>query len=95
MKKSIKVEIADRQCQRYGEAIWSFELIESGAFDYGNGTAVKVEIEGQVNGDPFRGEKLFDTRYWRGIKSEEGFTEFCIETVRDFYGENATAVEEV
>lgn len=95
MKKAVKAKIEVKGTETRGEVIWTFELVKSGAFQYGNGTAVAAKIEGRVDGGNVKDSKYYDTRYYKGITSEEGFTEFCIETVKDFYGENAVSVEEV
>lgn len=60
------------------------ELGKSGAFDYGNGTAVGITIENLPDG--FENHIVLDTRYYAGIKND--FSGFCKEWIKDYWGEN-------
>lgn len=76
-----------------GEARWEFTLFSgSCAFQYGNQTCVGVNISSLVNGKSYTDHKSYDTRYLN-VTSEEAFEKFCLETVENWYGTNATEVK--
>lgn len=54
-------------------ATWSFELTESGAFSYGNGTCVIIRENGKVR-------EVVDTRYEKGILQD--FAAWCEDFTR-------------
>ena len=65
-----------------------FEIVESGAFNYGNHTATVVSIL-PANGDPEH-SITYDTRYFIG--STDDVAETIIE---DYYGKNLKSFEKI
>ena len=62
----------------------SFEVIESGAFHYGNGTATVFTIAED------RYEQVYDTRYWSST-----FPKLCERIIEDYFGSNCEKAEEI
>lgn len=97
-KKSVKIDIdyVDTHTKKpvSGVINWDFVLDdESGAFEYGNHTYTSVDINGEINGEKFHSDKLFDTRYYANITNEKVFEEFCLSTAENNYGANAKKIE--
>ena len=91
-KKEIRAVIDCKEFMASGEVIWTFELHDDcAAFQYGNQTCITAEARGQVAGEEVRERKLFDTRY---IETGDGwFEKFCLDIVKEMYGQNAKAIE--
>ena len=82
----IKVEFEDEANWDYNRT-FTFELIESPAFEYGNGTAVRIYSD-KYKSD----ERLLDTRYTKNIVSN--FEKWCTEWLSiNFTPHKATIVE--
>ena len=61
-----------------------FDVIESGAFHYGNGTATVFKITDDRN------EQVYDTRYWTST-----FPHLCQRIIEDYFGSNCEKAEEI
>ena len=64
-KKNIEIFGVERKMGTVGNM--TFEVLQSGSFDYGNGTAVKVEYFSK-SGEHTK--EIFDTRYFTGSLEE-------------------------
>lgn len=65
----------------------------SGAFNYGNGSAVVIKdvTDKGVSGMP----RHIDTRYVIECATESGFREWIIEELKAYYGDNVDRIEVV
>ena len=74
-------EVVARRGLPYTSFEVSFEVVESGAFAYGNQTAtIMTESTGA--------ERYFDTRYWH-----DSFEDLCHHLISDSYGKNVEKYE--
>lgn len=64
------------------------ERHKSGAYKYGNGTAVEVYVND-------RAFQLFDTRYVKEIETIEGFQKYFTDWVFNSWKENADKIERI
>lgn len=70
-KVKIKIEFEDKELWEYNRT-FTFELVDSPAFQYGNGTSVVI------TSDKYKDDaRLIDTLYEEGILS--GFQNWCLD----------------
>lgn len=64
------------------------ERMKSGAFSYGNGTCVSIEVDG-------RNYQTYDTRYLDECSTVEGYREFFAQKVREMWEHDGQVVEQI
>ena len=62
------------------------ELVESGAFQYGNGTTCTIDLAEHWDGGIFAAKTAIDTRYMP-VTTDEGFIKFVRSWLENRYGE--------
>lgn len=86
MKKQVlkgRIEFCDEANKKF-DRDFTATLDKSGAFEYGNGTCVVIEFGAMQNGI-IPEEKLFDTRY------EKGITKHFKEWLETYFANNYSA----
>ena len=78
-----RIEFCEEQSKKF-DRDFTATLGESGAFQYGNGTAVIVEFGKMANGRSCE-PKILDTRYADIEQTKEGFEQFIRQWFKDEY----------
>ena len=83
-KVKIKIEFEDKELWDYNRT-FTFELVDSPAFQYGNGTSVAV------TSDKYKDDaRLIDTRYEEDILSN--FEKWCVEWLSNNFNPHKSTV---